>query len=291
MATFSRFNEDRPYEIANIPAEFDTTHDLDIDKKSSLDEHISEENVGYQLALKLGWKSGTGLGRNKQGRLNPVPMVIKEDFLCLGRLTMELDHANEASNKRRILEAEKEETDELKMKYQKTQEKEKTIEESLKNLKESFYCELCDKQYFKYKEYDNHVNSYDHAHRQRLKDLKGREFARNSHQNRRRKGRQIGSDVGKSVAISGGDVSLKFSPAAFKSTFASQPVAQDRKSNSIISHSPPLPKLPPPPLPCEPPPPLPPPPYSTPYFGKISNAKTPENLFTSNSHLAAKKEQ
>ena len=29
-----------------------------------------------------------------------------------------------------------------------------------------FYCELCDKQYYKYKEYDNHVNSYDHAHRQ-----------------------------------------------------------------------------------------------------------------------------
>jgi hypothetical protein len=49
---------------------------------------------------------------------------------------------------------------------QTTQDKEKAIEESLKNLKESFYCELCDKQYFKYKEYDNHINSYDHAHRQ-----------------------------------------------------------------------------------------------------------------------------
>ena len=45
-------------------------------------------------------------------------------------------------------------------------EKEKLIEESLRDLKEMFYCELCDKQYFKYKEYDNHINSYDHAHRQ-----------------------------------------------------------------------------------------------------------------------------
>ena len=35
-------------------------------------------------------------------------------------------------------------------------------------MKEMFYCELCDKQYFKYKEYDNHVNSYDHAHKQVL---------------------------------------------------------------------------------------------------------------------------
>lgn len=29
-------------QVANVPAEFDTTHDLDMDKKSSLDEHISE---------------------------------------------------------------------------------------------------------------------------------------------------------------------------------------------------------------------------------------------------------
>ena len=49
---------------------------------------------------------------------------------------------------------------------QNEQEKEKAIQESLKDLKEMFYCELCDKQYFKYKEYDNHINSYDHAHRQ-----------------------------------------------------------------------------------------------------------------------------
>lgn len=49
---------------------------------------------------------------------------------------------------------------------QNEQEKERAIEESLKDLKEMFYCELCDKQYFKYKEYDNHINSYDHAHRQ-----------------------------------------------------------------------------------------------------------------------------
>ncbi|XP_064167303.1 G patch domain-containing protein 8-like [Anguilla rostrata] len=43
----------------------------------------------------------------------------------------------------------------------------------------NFYCELCDKQYYKHQQYDNHINSYDHAHKQRLKDLKQREFARN----------------------------------------------------------------------------------------------------------------
>ncbi|KAI4786403.1 hypothetical protein KUCAC02_037141, partial [Chaenocephalus aceratus] len=30
----------------------------------------------------------------------------------------------------------------------------------------SFYCELCDKQYERHPQYDNHVNSYDHHHRQ-----------------------------------------------------------------------------------------------------------------------------
>ncbi|XP_034465398.1 zinc finger protein 804A isoform X1 [Hippoglossus hippoglossus] len=42
----------------------------------------------------------------------------------------------------------------------------------------SFYCELCDKQYVRHQQYDNHINSYDHHHKQRLKELKHREFYR-----------------------------------------------------------------------------------------------------------------
>jgi len=29
-----------------------------------------------------------------------------------------------------------------------------------------YCCALCDKRYIKYTNYDNHINSYDHAHRQ-----------------------------------------------------------------------------------------------------------------------------
>uniref|UniRef100_A0A4W5RWN4 Zinc finger protein 804A n=1 Tax=Hucho hucho TaxID=62062 RepID=A0A4W5RWN4_9TELE len=58
-------------------------------------------------------------------------------------------------------------------------QKERTMAESLGDLKANFYCELCDKQYYKHQEFDNHINSYDHAHKQRLKELKQREFARN----------------------------------------------------------------------------------------------------------------
>ncbi|KAK2849636.1 hypothetical protein Q7C36_008419 [Tachysurus vachellii] len=58
-------------------------------------------------------------------------------------------------------------------------EKEKSLAKALEDLKANFYCQLCDKQYYKHQEFDNHINSYDHAHKQRLKELKQREFARN----------------------------------------------------------------------------------------------------------------
>ncbi|XP_026708744.1 zinc finger protein 804A isoform X1 [Athene cunicularia] len=64
-------------------------------------------------------------------------------------------------------------------KFQDYAEKKNTIAKALEDLKANFYCELCDKQYYKHQEFDNHINSYDHAHKQRLKELKQREFARN----------------------------------------------------------------------------------------------------------------
>lgn len=36
----------------------------------------------------------------------------------------------------------------------------------MEDLRANFYCELCDKQYQKHQEFDNHINSYDHAHKQ-----------------------------------------------------------------------------------------------------------------------------
>ena len=45
-------------------------------------------------------------------------------------------------------------------------EREEKLAETIYEMNKSFYCELCDKQYFKYSEYDNHLNSYDHHHRQ-----------------------------------------------------------------------------------------------------------------------------
>ncbi|KAK7901783.1 hypothetical protein WMY93_018552 [Mugilogobius chulae] len=53
------------------------------------------------------------------------------------------------------------------------------------------YCELCDKQYERQQQYDNHTSSYDHHHRQRLKDLKQREFYRMLGSRRRRRDSEL----------------------------------------------------------------------------------------------------
>uniref|UniRef100_A0A3P8ZB55 C2H2-type domain-containing protein n=1 Tax=Esox lucius TaxID=8010 RepID=A0A3P8ZB55_ESOLU len=69
-------------------------------------------------------------------------------------------------------------------------QRERTMAEALEDVKANFYCELCDKQYYKHQQFDNHINSYDHAHKQRLKELKQREFARNVASKSKKDGRK-----------------------------------------------------------------------------------------------------
>nr|XP_057904643.1 G patch domain-containing protein 8 isoform X2 [Doryrhamphus excisus]XP_057904644.1 G patch domain-containing protein 8 isoform X2 [Doryrhamphus excisus]XP_057904645.1 G patch domain-containing protein 8 isoform X2 [Doryrhamphus excisus] len=125
-----------------------------------------------------------------QGRTDPVPIILKYDVMGMGRMEMEMDYAEDATEKRRVLEVEKEETEELRQKYKDQMEKEKAIAKALEDLRANFYCELCDKQYTKHQEFDNHINSYDHAHKQRLKELKQREFARNVSSRSRKGGKK-----------------------------------------------------------------------------------------------------
>ncbi|EKD14302.1 uncharacterized protein L3040_008347 [Drepanopeziza brunnea f. sp. 'multigermtubi'] len=44
--------------------------------------------------------------------------------------------------------------------------------ESAREAVRSFYCELCSKGYARMNEYDAHLSSYDHSHKQRLKDMR-----------------------------------------------------------------------------------------------------------------------
>lgn len=43
---------------------------------------------------------------------------------------------------------------------------------SAKEAQKSFYCSLCSKGYSRMNDYEAHLSSYDHSHKQRLKDMK-----------------------------------------------------------------------------------------------------------------------
>lgn len=44
--------------------------------------------------------------------------------------------------------------------------------DSAREAVKSFYCELCSKGYARMNEYEAHLSSYDHSHKQRLRDMK-----------------------------------------------------------------------------------------------------------------------
>ncbi|KAJ4298383.1 hypothetical protein N0V88_003413 [Collariella sp. IMI 366227] len=43
---------------------------------------------------------------------------------------------------------------------------------SAREALQSFYCQLCQKGYSRMNDYEAHLSSYDHSHKQRLKDMK-----------------------------------------------------------------------------------------------------------------------
>ncbi|XP_062205372.1 uncharacterized protein LOC133907365 isoform X1 [Phragmites australis] len=45
---------------------------------------IGSSNIGFQLLKKSGWKEGTGLGAQEQGRLEPVETRLKNNKRGLG---------------------------------------------------------------------------------------------------------------------------------------------------------------------------------------------------------------
>lgn len=81
-------------------------------------------------------------------------------------VSVQLEQAQDATEKRKVLENEREMTADRVEKYKQQAEKEQQRIEQLTEMHKSFYCELCDRQYTKYSEWDNHINSYSHHHNQ-----------------------------------------------------------------------------------------------------------------------------
>ncbi|EPB83112.1 hypothetical protein HMPREF1544_10150 [Mucor circinelloides 1006PhL] len=146
----------------------------------SMETHIPENNIGYKLLQKMGWQAGKGLGSQGQGRIDPIRIELKDDSLGVGKAEEYTSTHVSTTAKRKALDSEKqlEETEIQKMEREYQVEKKQAIAQELKEVKKAFYCELCDKQYKNISEYEQHLQSYDHHHKKRFKDMK--ENTRNS---------------------------------------------------------------------------------------------------------------
>lgn len=54
---------------------------------AGLDQQLPEDNVGFKMLTKMGFKAGGGLGKGQSGRADPIPLTIKQDKAGLGRVS------------------------------------------------------------------------------------------------------------------------------------------------------------------------------------------------------------
>uniref|UniRef100_A0A7S4DBH5 G-patch domain-containing protein n=1 Tax=Heterosigma akashiwo TaxID=2829 RepID=A0A7S4DBH5_HETAK len=154
--------------------------DLSTFESASADKEIPENNRGFKLLVKMGWKRGQGLGKGGKGITAPVQLRPNEagDTLGLGKAGEYEEKVDTAAKQRKKLDVEVEETDEEVTKRLADAEKQETIKQDVKEMNKEFYCEICDKQYKNVSEMSNHLSSYDHHHTKRFKEMKAAERAR-----------------------------------------------------------------------------------------------------------------
>ncbi|RLN47175.1 hypothetical protein BBJ28_00015908 [Nothophytophthora sp. Chile5] len=114
------------------------------------DRALDASNRGYRLLQKMGWRSGSGLGKSEQ----------------------EYDEmAQLATSERRKLDVEVAETPEETVAREAKGVREDQRKTEVRDMQAAFYCEACRKQYKTVTEMENHLSSYDHHHTKRLRDL------------------------------------------------------------------------------------------------------------------------
>ncbi|KAG2316593.1 hypothetical protein Bca52824_019715 [Brassica carinata] len=156
-----------------LPITHRVTENVDLEdvEQASLDTMISSSNVGFRLLQKMGWK-GKGLGKQEQGITEPIKSGIRDRRLGLGKQEEDDYFTAEENIQRRKLDIEIEETEEIAKKREVLAERELKIESDVKEIRKTFYCELCSKQYRTVMEFEGHLSSYDHNHKKRFKEMK-----------------------------------------------------------------------------------------------------------------------
>jgi uncharacterized protein (UPF0297 family) len=93
---------------------------------------------------------------------------------------------------------------------------------SAREAQKSFYCNLCSKGYSRMNDYEAHLSSYDHTHKQRLKDMKA--MVRDPNAGARARKAEAKADGIVSIKLpgqeAGGFKKSGFKKSGFKSAFA-----------------------------------------------------------------------
>ncbi|KZW01928.1 hypothetical protein EXIGLDRAFT_744417 [Exidia glandulosa HHB12029] len=146
----------------------------------TVETRIKSTNKGFALLAKMGWKEGTGLGLSDDARVDPVPFILKTDSTGIGKAAMDARVIEATVAQRRDLNSERllKESEDQRKTREVTVAQKQTIKTELAQTLRPFYCEVCDKQYNNIAQYDEHCNSYAHAHKQRAKDVQDAERAK-----------------------------------------------------------------------------------------------------------------
>lgn len=141
------------------------------EQRASVHQPINRDNKGFQLLTKLGWTPDTGLGRRRQGIVEPVILQGNAPFngatWGLGLEAEEARISAETTSMRKRLAseiqiAESEEEIQLRLNSgEKAKELERKVQEEFREM----YCDLCKKQYQKIVDFERHLSSYDHNHK------------------------------------------------------------------------------------------------------------------------------
>ena len=86
-------------------------------------------------------------------------------MLGVGKAEQDTEMLDETAARRRLLESELEETEELRLRREAKAAKEESIRRDVTDILRPFFCEICQKQYKMASEFEAHLSSYDHHHK------------------------------------------------------------------------------------------------------------------------------
>jgi len=120
----------------------------------------------------MGWNESSSLGSSDSGIKVPIEVEGNSEKFGLGQKQV-VDRWTRPDNiKRKFLNQEIEETEEEREKRIEKAKQLELLKQNVLDNNRTFYCQLCDKQYKRASEWENHLSSYDHNHKKRLKEAK-----------------------------------------------------------------------------------------------------------------------